>query len=68
MSITAEMTRLLDERETFAPGMDSWQANTIAAWKLAQMRAGIPACDWTEKPPTSFKLGYLNENQVNNAA
>ena len=35
MSITAEMTRLLDERETFAPGMDSWQANTIAAWKLA---------------------------------
>ena len=61
MSITAEITRLLAERETFKPGLDSWQANTIAAWKLAQMRAGIPACDWTDTPPTDFGPAYLQE-------
>lgn len=61
MSITAEMTSLLDERETFALGLSRWQANTAAAWKLAQMRAGIPACDWTDTPPSGFGLGYLNE-------
>ena len=61
MSITTEMTRLLDERETFAPGMDSWQANTIAAWKLAQMRAGIASCDWTDTPPADFGPAYLQE-------
>ncbi len=61
MSITAEMTRLLAERETFKPGLDSWQANTIAAWKLAQMRAGIASCDWTDTPPADFGLSYLNE-------
>ncbi|MCV2449395.1 hypothetical protein [Paracoccus sp. DMF] len=61
MSITAEMTRLLDERETFALGLSRWQANTAAAWKLAQMRAGIPACDWTDTPPTDFGPAYLQE-------
>jgi len=61
MSITAEMTRLLAERETFKPGLDSWQANTIAAWKLAQMRAGIAACDWSDTPPADFGPAYLQE-------
>lgn len=61
MSITAEITRLLAERETFKPGLDSWQANTIAAWKLAQMRAGIASCDWTDTPPADFGPAYLQE-------
>ena len=61
MSITAEMARLLEGREALAPGWSLWEADTAAAWKLAQMRAGIPSCDWTDTPPSGFGLSYLNE-------
>ena len=61
MSITTEMARLLDERETFAPGLSRWQANTVAAWKLHQLRAGIASCDWTDAPPADFGPAYLQE-------
>lgn len=61
MSITAEMTRLMKERETLTPGWSLWQANTVAAWKLHQMRAGIASCDWTDTPPADFGPAYLQE-------
>lgn len=61
MSITAEMTRLMKERETLTPGQARWQANTVAAWKLHQLRAGIASCDWTDAPPADFGPAYLQE-------
>lgn len=64
MSITAEMTRLLERREALTPGWSLWQADTIAAWKLAQMRAGIPACDWTDTPPADFGPASLQERSA----
>lgn len=61
MSITAEMTRLLEGREALTPGWSLWQADTAAAWRLFQMRKGIASCDHDPVPPADFGPAYLQE-------
>lgn len=44
---------LLTDASKFRPGSLDHQWQSRAAWKLAQMGAGIAACDWTD-PPADF--------------
>lgn len=44
---------LFDEACAFPTGSLDRQWRERAAWKLEQMAAGIPACDWTEEPQRS---------------
>jgi len=43
---------LLAERKSYPTGSPDWDWRTRAAWKLDQLSRGIPACDWTDTPPT----------------
>lgn len=47
-----EAAKLLEERLAYPVGSPDWNYRTRAAWQLDQMARGIPACDWTETPPS----------------
>lgn len=55
---TAELAaETLAEAAQYAPGDPDREWRIRAAWKLAQIADGIPACDWTP-PPAWFGPGY----------
>lgn len=58
---TAQLAAVtLDEAAHYAPGDPDREWRINAAWKLAQIADGIPACDWTP-PPAWFGPGYRME-------
>lgn len=50
----------LAEAEQYLPGSLDRDWHLKAAWKLAQMGAGIPERDWTP-PPDDFGPHYLDD-------
>lgn len=50
----------LAEASRYAPGDPDREWRIRAAWKLAQIADGIPACEWTP-PPADFGPGYQIE-------
>ncbi|MDK8874369.1 hypothetical protein [Paracoccus sp. SSJ] len=52
----------LAEAAQYLPGSPDHEYRLCAAWKQAQIAAGIAACDWTE-PPADFGPDYFNDNR-----
>ena len=50
----------LAEAAQYLPGSPDHEYRLRAAWKQAQIAAGIAACDWTD-PPADFGQHYLNK-------
>lgn len=52
----------LAEAARYLPGSPDHEYRLRAAWKLAQLAAGIAARDWTD-PPADFGPDYFNDNR-----
>lgn len=60
--MTDHAATLLTDRQAFNVGSLDYQWRTRAAWKIDQMRRGIPVNDWTDEPPVGADMDAKNDN------